>query len=135
MTTETNRLLAVLCIDAVENDVSGGRFYYGDLSAEYDLKCLDRFFLAVDQILDGGSPGLPARPRENETVWYAGKIATFKVQILYRRNGGWQGSVMWLETRHEEQFRSELELMSIIHQALIPAQKQRMCPSSLKMVK
>lgn len=135
MMTENSRLFAILCIDAVQNDASGGRFYYGDLSAEYAFSRLDRFFLAVDNILDGGAPDLPARQRENEAVWYSGKIATFKVQILYRRNAGWQGSVMWLETRHEEQFRSELELMSIIHQALIPAQKQRMCPSSLKTVK
>lgn len=135
MTTESSRLLAILCIDAVENDAPRGRFYYGDLSVEYDLSRMDRFFLTVDQILDGGTPDLPARQRENEAVWYSGKIATFKVQILYRRNGSWQGSVMWLETRHEEQFRSELELMSIIYQALIPAQKQRMCPSSLKTVK
>ena len=135
MMTENSRLLAILCIDTVENDVSGGRFYYGDLTSEYDIRDMEQFFLAVDRILDGGFPGLPARQRENEAVWYAGKIATFKVQILYRRNGGWQGSVMWLETRHEEQFRSELELMSIIHQALVLAQKQRMCPSSLKIVK
>ena len=132
---QENKLLAILCIDEMENDVPRGRFYYGDLSVEYDLNRLDQFLLAVDGILAGREPELTARPRENEAVVFSGKVATFKVQILYNRNESWQGSVMWLETRHEEHFRSELELMSVIHQALVPARKQRMCPSDLKTVK
>lgn len=132
---QENKLLAILCIDKVENDVPRGRFYHGDLSVEYDLNRLDQFFLAVDAILAGREPELPALKRENEAVWHSGKVATFKVQIMYNRNASWQGSVMWLETRHEEHFRSELELMSVIHQALVPAQKQRMCPSGLKTIK
>lgn len=132
---ENNRLLAILCVDTVENGVPGGRLYHGDLSREYTFLSMDQFLLTADAILDGDAPGSPAAERENEAVWLPGRIATFKVQILFRRNVSWQGSIMWLETRHEENFRSEIELLSMICQALVPAQKQRMCPSSLKIVK
>ena len=135
MITEQKTLLAILCVDAVDNDVPAGRFYHGDLHCEYDFLSMDQFLLTADKILAGRDSNIPARERENAAVWLPGKIATFRIQIKFCRNESWQGSVLWLETRHEEQFRSEMELMSIIHQALIPAQRQRMCPSGLKVVR
>lgn len=132
---ENNTLLAILCVDAVENGVPGGRLYHGDLSREYTFLSMDQFLLISDAILGGDAPGSPAGERESGAVWLPGRIATFKVRILFRQNASWQGSVMWLETRHEENFRSEIELLSMIRQALVPAQKQRMSPSSLKIVK
>lgn len=132
MEKATNDCFVILCVDAVENNISSGRFYCGDLTQERSFVGIDQFMLMMDSLLGGGEA---AATEHNGTIWQSGRIATFKVQILFRRNATWQGSVMWLETRHEENFRSALELMSIINQALGPAQKQRMCPSSLKITK
>ena len=132
MNKTSNEYFAILCVDAVDHNISSGRFYCGDLTCERNFVGIDQFMLMMDSLLDGGEV---SSSEHSGAVWQPGKIATFKLQILFRRNATWQGSVMWLETRHEEKFRSVLELMSIIHQALGPAQKQRMCPSSLKVTK
>ena len=135
MNENNRKSLSILCIDAVDNDISCGRFYHDDLTHEYVFRSTDHFLKVYESILNQSDPDIPALPREKEAIWLPGKIATFRIQVLYRQNASWQGSIMWLETRHEEQFRSEIELLSIIHQALVPAQKQRMCPSSLKITK
>ena len=126
---------AILCVDAVENTVPKGRYYYGDLTEEYKLHSMDQFLLETDALMRGAASATPATPRDTGDILLNGKIATFKIRILYRHNNDWQGSIMWLETCHEVHFRSTRELLSIIHQALIPAQKQRMSPSSLKIAK
>ncbi|MBR3705294.1 MAG: hypothetical protein IKM11_07405 [Oscillospiraceae bacterium] len=125
----------VLCVDTVENDAPTGRYYYSDLAEEYRFHSMDQFLLENDALLSGGTATNSPTARSSGEILLNGKIATFKLRILYRHNNDWQGSIMWLETRHEENFRSTLELLSIIHQALIPAQKQRISPSSLKIAK
>lgn len=47
-----------------------------------------------------------------------GNLATFRLRILFRQNASWQGSVIWLEGRQEQSFRSVLELLQLIHSAL-----------------
>ena len=134
MELNNNTVCAVLCIDAVENNISSGRYYTGDQSREYTFSGLDRFLLEMDALMNNQDLGESCALLDG-TIRRSGKVATFRLQILFRRNGSWQGSVMWLETRHEEHFRSALELLSIIDQALGSAQKQRMRPSSLKITK
>lgn len=46
-----------------------------------------------------------------------GKKATFVVQIQYRQNATWQGTVNWVEQNEEKPFRSALELIRMIDQA------------------
>ena len=40
--------------------------------------------------------------------------ATFLIQIRYRENCTWQGTVEWIEKRQKMNFRSALELIKII---------------------
>lgn len=47
-----------------------------------------------------------------------GQRATFSVRIMYRRNATWQGVVFWEEENKEESFRSALELILLITNAL-----------------
>jgi len=39
-------------------------------------------------------------------------------RILFRQNASWQGSVVWVEGRQEERFRSALELVLLMDSAL-----------------
>ncbi len=112
----------VLCVDAMENDVPQGRCYYHDFTNAYHFHSMDQFILQADALLDGED--IPSCG-ESRRVRHNGKIATFRLRILFRHNADWQGTVMWLETRHEESFRSVLELLSILYPALADAQKQR----------
>lgn len=45
-------------------------------------------------------------------------LATFKLQLLFRQNASWQGNVVWMEKGTEAQFRSALELVSLMDSVL-----------------
>lgn len=47
-----------------------------------------------------------------------GRLATFSLRIMFRQNSSWQGSLSWLEGKREENFRSVLELLLLIDNAL-----------------
>jgi hypothetical protein len=47
-----------------------------------------------------------------------GARATFAVRVLFRQNSSWQGSVVWIEEKQEERFRSVLELLLLMKSAL-----------------
>jgi hypothetical protein len=49
---------------------------------------------------------------------HQGKLATFRLQILFRQNASWQGMITWMEGRQEEDFRSVLELLLMMSSAL-----------------
>jgi hypothetical protein len=45
-------------------------------------------------------------------------IASFKINIMFRQNASWQGSIVWLDNSMESQFRSVLELLFLIDSVL-----------------
>lgn len=47
-----------------------------------------------------------------------GQKRTFFLNVRYRQNSSWQGSVTWVEEQREQHFRSALELLKLIDGAL-----------------
>ena len=47
-----------------------------------------------------------------------GQKGTFFLNVRYRQNSSWQGSVTWVEEQREQHFRSSLELLKLIDGAL-----------------
>ncbi|MDE7300383.1 MAG: hypothetical protein K2N94_16415, partial [Lachnospiraceae bacterium] len=47
-----------------------------------------------------------------------GKIATFHIKVIFRKNATWQGNVYWLDENREKSFRSALELLFLMDGAL-----------------
>jgi hypothetical protein len=43
---------------------------------------------------------------------------TFLIKINYRQNASWQGTIKWLETNTEKNFRSALELIKLMDDAV-----------------
>ena len=43
---------------------------------------------------------------------------TFVVRIQYTQNNSWQGSITWTEKNQTEHFRSALEMMQLMDNAL-----------------
>jgi len=60
-----------------------------------------------------------ARPVKHELH---AKGQSFLVQIKYRQNDCWQGTIQWLEGRKTRSFRSVLELILLINEALEKAE-------------
>lgn len=44
--------------------------------------------------------------------------STFLVHVMYRQNSSWQGKIEWVETGQKVNFRSSLELIKLLDQAI-----------------
>ncbi len=44
--------------------------------------------------------------------------ATFVARIQYRQNASWQGTIQWLDGKKTAPFRSALEMILLMHEAL-----------------
>ncbi|MGI6193011.1 MAG: hypothetical protein ACOYI3_05565 [Christensenellales bacterium] len=47
-----------------------------------------------------------------------GEKGTFVVRVLFRQNATWQGTVTWIEGNKTQHFRSMLELIHLLEDAL-----------------
>lgn len=45
-------------------------------------------------------------------------LASFALKVIFRQHASWQGSLHWLDEHREESFRSVLELLKLIDEAL-----------------
>lgn len=52
--------------------------------------------------------------RRFDTASETGEKATFILQIKFRQNASWQGTIQWVEKKRTLNFRSALELIKII---------------------
>ena len=121
----------MICIDSYENGVPVGRFY-NQYSADGIL-----FHGAIDLIkkMDTmlnqmGTPQSFSRVRAftekpvadmtdaAKKVIDKGKVATFRVKVMFRQHTSWQGSITWQEGKCEEAFRSVMELLLLIDSAI-----------------
>ena len=59
-------------------------------------------------------PAVPPQEAEHG----GGKLATFAVNVIFRQNASWQGTVTWVDCGREESFRSVLELIVLLDSAL-----------------
>jgi hypothetical protein len=65
-----------------------------------------RSFLSNDEGVKGSKVGTGSVKN--------GKLGTFSIEIQYRNNATWQGTVTWIEKNNKEFFRSALELFFLI---------------------
>jgi len=119
-----------VCIDSYENGVLRGRFYNPYLSGWKSFCSMTQFLLEMEKALDTMdfpkayteartfAPTPPIDFGLPETEYRSGTEATFVIRVLFRQNASWQGSVTWLEGRQEQSFRSVLELILLMDNAL-----------------
>lgn len=61
---------------------------------------------------------LLARKGEGDPDNQSGKLATFQVHVMFRQNATWQGELYWVEKQQAVNFRSALEFLELMAQAL-----------------
>lgn len=123
--------LTTICVDTYENSVPEGRFYNPYQEEGERFHSLTQFLLQMETMLDGMDfpqsstcrrSFAHAPPREIRfpavTEARKGKLATFRLRILFRQHASWQGSLHWVEENREESFRSVLELILLMESAL-----------------
>lgn len=119
-----------VCIDSYENGVPCGRLYNRYLP-EGKLFCgVTRFLIEMEQLLNDMdfpkafteirhfTPCASNETGSPETEIRMGAAATFTIRVLFRQNASWQGSVVWQEGKQERSFRSALELILLMDNAL-----------------
>ena len=130
MKGEMNRVVMVY-VDSYENEIPQGRFC---IAANHEVQTfqstmqllkkieehLDRtnFPQAFDAIRKFQAPKTMKFSAEERQDTRPGDAATFAVRLLFRQNASWQGSVRWIEGGQEEGFRSVLELLLLMDNAL-----------------
>lgn len=48
----------------------------------------------------------------------SGVRSTFTIQIQFQQNATWQGSIAWVEGGKSQRFRSELEMLKLMMEAV-----------------
>lgn len=121
---------ALVCIDAWVRGVPVGRLYTPHYPQGIDFYGLTSFLQEMEDTLDtmelptafSGLRSFGPRgerfPQMSSPSEKTGKLATFALRILFRQNVSWQGSITWLEGRQTLSFRSVLELVLMMRDAL-----------------
>ena len=120
----------MIYIDSYDNSVPVGRFQIlSDPDAQF-FHGLCQLLLGINRCFDQNN--FPQsfsqlrtfqNPRKQDTssllsTQKPGGLATFSVRILFRQNASWQGMVTWVEGKQQEYFRSVLELIVLMDNAL-----------------
>lgn len=120
----------LICADSHKKGVLSGRLFFPGRKAEA-FSCLTQCLLRIDSLLneDGQlqsfteprtfrEPRLPEYLPAPEADLPQGALATFHLQVLYRRNSSWQGKLAWTEQEQAQSFRSVLELITLIESSV-----------------
>lgn len=120
-----------VCIDSYEEGVMTGRFYNRYLDSGKPFNSLTQFLMEMEQTLDRMDfpkaftttrtfapppPGIDSG--QTDQTLKTGAAATFTIRVLFRQNASWQGTITWMERKQEQSFRSVLELILLMDNAL-----------------
>ena len=122
----------MICVDSCEQGVLSGRFYnFGQENECKAFRSLTQLLVGMEQMLDTtNSPQSFMAKREffpvvepkldspDDGALRKGQTATFVVRILFRQHASWQGTIVWMEEKCEQTFRSALELVLLMNGAL-----------------
>lgn len=121
---------SLVCVDSYCDGILQGRIYNAYHRMEV-FQSLSQFIIKMERLLDDlQTPQAYMVPRTFQPVLHRvadasiplrpqkGAAATFEVQIRFRQHTSWQGSVLWKERQLEKSFRSVLELILLLDNAL-----------------
>ena len=127
----------LLCIDSYEDKNIVGRLYHPYIKGVRHFSNIMQLLLIAEglfDIMDFPQPFETIRrfwkhPMSNESECHteneleptsppSGKLANFQLKVVFRQNASWQGSLAWLDQNKEESFRSVLELLMLLNEAL-----------------
>lgn len=120
----------VICVDSYEDKILEGRIYNVLRDSSVPFKSAVDMLVKLEMLLDDAklvqsysvkrvfTPNSVDGPLVQNGGVEDGKLATFSLKLLFRQNASWQGSVLWCDGNSEESFRSVLELLLLMDNAL-----------------
>ena len=135
----------VLNIDSYHNGELTGRYYHPQQGETGQFQSLMQLLLEIERCMDEidgpqsfqamrtfFAPYLMALDSSGVYSPQPGKVATFCLHIRYRRNASWQGTVIWLDEGESCNFRSVLELVTLINSAIESKEMLARYPHSIQ---
>lgn len=61
---------------------------------------------------------VPKTMKKEKLTATTGDKATFTVHVQFRQNASWQGTIQWIEGNKTQRFRSELEMLKLMTNAI-----------------
>ncbi|MDO4516181.1 MAG: hypothetical protein Q4C76_03480 [Bacillota bacterium] len=120
-----------VCIDSYENSIPVGFLCNPYLPEAKPFTGVTQFLKEMEQLLnDMKQPQSFTAHRSFSSASFAdpsttaaaeqerGALATFQVNVIFRQNASWQGTVTWTDRSLEENFRSVLDLILLMDSAL-----------------
>ena len=126
-----------ICVDSVQDGEPSGFLYNPERIAFLGylslINVMDRFFdrmqcpQAYYQYRAWQAKKSDQRQPEKEVTQFMaeealhsknGEKATFTIQVQFRQNATWQGTIAWMENKKIQQFRSALEMIKLMDNAL-----------------
>lgn len=129
MKGDMNRTV-MISVDSYHEKIPCGRFHIVSEQEAHPFRGLSQLLIGINSYLD--RENFPQSFSELRTFQdplrhenppalsrqASGDLATFSVRILFRQNASWQGMVTWVEGKQQEYFRSVLELIVLLDNAL-----------------
>ena len=125
-----SRNTCVLQIHSYEDKCVRGHFYNPQTQTHFSFQNLMQLLLQMDGMMDQFNlPQRGVEPRffqekafspsnSGEKGQSVPLLASFQVTILFRQHASWQGVLVWNERQLESSFRSTLEFVSLLDDAL-----------------
>lgn len=98
------------------------------LSAPVTFRGLTQLLMTMEDLMDqSNDPQRGEEPRSfqhsEQPLRPAGPVsnkplAVFRINVLFRQNASWQGTLVWMDRKMDAQFRSVLELIRLMDSAL-----------------
>jgi hypothetical protein len=126
-----------MCIDNINDEELSGRIYHCYSKEPWKFTNILQLIELADDFFDklefpqastsarsftsiqfSGIDRLDKVRSPEDFIENRGQKGTFFLNVRYRQNSSWQGSVTWVEEQREQHFRSALELLKLIDGAL-----------------
>jgi len=135
--------LTRVCIDSLQDGDFSGALYNACMPREIPFQGVAGLLRGMEQIMDlltipqsyelhrtfdglddakpnAGKLRLEDAMGEQAAERKMGQKATFLVQVQFRQNATWQGTITWTEGKKVQHFRSTLELIKLMSDAVEP---------------
>lgn len=132
----------LICVDGRENQEMTGTIYNPYLPKPCKFRSINEIIFIMERIFetisfpqayyedrvfnpklrqpDKGHKETEVRQYMSEEDFLSerGKKATFVVQVQFRQNATWQGTITWTDEKKTQRFRSTLEMLKLMDDAL-----------------
>lgn len=134
ITSNISRFL--ILINETDNYNISGILYNRYYELTMHFKGIREFFDSLDQFFDyvnfpqashehrtfgiirNKRKEVPKAMKKEKLTAEAGEKATFTVHVQFRQNASWQGTIEWMEGNKTQRFRSELEMLKLMTNAI-----------------